>query len=233
MRFLGLIGARGGSKGIPRKNLIDFGGKPLIYHTLSEAVKSKLLDRVVLTTDDQEIAEFAAALGVEVPFIRPAHLATDTAILSDVIQHSIDWLKTEDNYVPDAILLLQPTSPLRRAQHIDEAVSLYQKENADTVISLSHPQEHPWDMVYFEDGQMRFALDKYSQLTNRQMYKRFYFINGAIYITRLDLFTAHQNFWSGRIVPYYMDTLDSIDIDSEADFVIADCLLRRRRQMDA
>lgn len=232
MRFLGLIGARGGSKGIPRKNLIDLAGRPLIYYTFHEALKSKLLDRIVLTTDDQEIAGLAESLGVEAPFIRPAHLATDTAIMSNVIQHALDWMKTEENYAPDAILLLQPTSPLRRGQHIDEAISLYQEEKADTVISLSNPQEHPWDTVYFEDEQMKFALDKYADLTNRQTYRRFYYINGAIYITTLELFRVRQNFWGGKIVPYFMDTLDSIDIDNEADLVIADCLLRRRQQMD-
>jgi CMP-N-acetylneuraminic acid synthetase len=183
----------------------------------------------VLSTDDAEIAELAKSSGVEVPFLRPDYLATDSAALSDVIQHALDWLRTEENYSPDAILLLQPTSPLRRAQHIDESISLYQREAADTLISLSTPQEHPWDMVYFEGGEMKFALDKSIELTNRQTYRQFKYINGAIYITRVDLFTKYQNFWSGKIVPYHMDTLDSIDIDSEADLTIAGCLLKLRR----
>ena len=232
MRCLGLIGARGGSKGIPRKNLVDLAGHPLIYHTFSEARKSKSLDRVVLTTDDPEIAELAKSCGVEVPFMRPAELATDTAVMADAIQHALEWLKEHESYTPDALLLLQPTSPLRRTKHIDEAVALFESENADGVIGLSPPQEHPWDMVYFEDGEMRFAREKYSELTNRQTYREFYYINGAIYITRTELFTAHKNFWAGRIVPYYMDALDSIDVDSEADLVIAGCLLRMRREMD-
>ena len=98
MRCLGLIGARGGSKGIPRKNLVDLAGNPLIYYTFSEALKSKALDRVVLTTDDPEIAEFAKSCGVEVPFMRPAHLATDTAVMSDAIQHALDWLREHEGY---------------------------------------------------------------------------------------------------------------------------------------
>lgn len=232
MLFLGLIGARGGSKGVPRKNLIDLAGRPLISYTFSEALKSKLLDRVVLTTDDAEIANLARSMGVEAPFLRPDYLATDTALMADVIAHALDWLKTGQNYSPDAILLLQPTSPLRRVQHIDEALSLYQSENADSLIALSEPQEHPWDMVYFEDGRMKFALDKYEDLTNRQTYKSFYYINGAIYITRRELFAAHKNFWGGKIVPYYMDTLDSIDVDTEADLIIADGLLRRRQEQE-
>ena len=152
MRCLGLIGARGGSKGIPRKNLVDLAGHPLIYYTFTEALKSESLDRVVLTTDDAEIAELARTCGVEVPFLRPEHLASDTASLADAIEHAVEWLREHDGYVPDALLLLQPTSPLRQAKHIDEAIALFERENAGSVIGLSPPQEHPWDMVYFENG---------------------------------------------------------------------------------
>jgi CMP-N,N'-diacetyllegionaminic acid synthase len=229
MRCLGLIGARGGSKGIPRKNLVDLAGHPLIYYTFNEALKSKSLDRVVLTTDDPEIADLAKSSGIEVPFLRPEPLASDTASLADAIDHAVEWLRSNEGYIPDALLLLQPTSPLRRAQHIDEAVALFENENAGSVIGLSPPQEHPWDMVYFENGEMRFAREQYSELTNRQTYREFYYINGAIYITRTELFTTHKNFWAGKIVPYYMEALDSIDVDSEADLIIADCLLRFRQ----
>jgi len=148
MRCLGLIGARGGSKGIPRKNLVDLAGHPLIYYTFNEARKSKLLDRVVLSTDDPEIAALAKSCGVEVPFLRPAHLASDTAVLADAIQHALEWLQDHEGYAPDAILLLQPTSPLRQTRHIDEALTLFQNENADSVISLSSPQEHPWFIAF-------------------------------------------------------------------------------------
>lgn len=232
MRFLGLIGARGGSKGIPKKNLTDLAGKPLIYYTFAEARKSTLLDRIVLTTDDEEIANLARSCGVDAPFLRPAHLATDTAVMSDVIQHALDWLKNEQQYVPDAILLLQPTSPLREARHIDEALTLFATTQADSVIGLSEPQEHPWDMVYLEDDSVRFALNKYESLTNRQEYRTFYYINGAIYITRLQMFLDHRNFWGGKVVPYYMDVLASIDVDTESDLIIADCLMRRRRSTE-
>src|SRR6185369_679302 len=113
MRCLGLIGARGGSKGIPRKNLVDLAGHPLISYTFREAQQSKLLDRVVLTTDDEEIADLARQSGIEVPFLRPENLASDTAALGDAIQHALEWLLEHEGYKPDAILLLQPTSPLR------------------------------------------------------------------------------------------------------------------------
>lgn len=233
MRFLGLIGARGGSKGIPRKNLTDLAGKPLISYTFDEALKSASLDRVVLSTDDHEIASLARESGVEVPFMRPEHLASDTAVMSDVIEHAIDWLNTNEDYNADAIVLLQPTSPLRKAIHIDEAVEIFQKQNADSVISLSDPLEHPWDMVYLKDDSVKFALDKYEDLTNRQDYQRFYYINGAVYITKTAMFREHKNFWGGRVVPYSMDTIESIDVDTDADLIIADCLLRLRHEKEA
>lgn len=233
MRVLALIGARGGSKGIRRKNLVDLAGYPLIHYTFAEARKSQRLDRIVLSTDDAEIAAYGKSMGIEVPFMRPAELSSDTAVLADAIAHALDWLRTEEQYIPDAILLLHPTSPLRCAHHLDEALALYESEGADTLISVSQPQEHPWEMVWFEDGKMRFIYEKYANLTNRQNYQKFHFINGAIYITRTELFKANRNFWSGRVVPYFMNTLESIDVDTEADLVIADCLLRRRQEVGA
>src|ERR1043165_5153854 len=134
MRVLAFIGARGGSKGILRKNLVDVAGHPLIHYTFDEARKSQRLDRIVLSTDDEEIAQYGRAAGIEVPFMRPAELASDSAALADAIAHGLDWLKAEEGYVPDAVLLLHPTSPLRTAAHIDESLALYESEAADTVI---------------------------------------------------------------------------------------------------
>jgi len=130
---LGVITARGGSKGIPGKNLKLLGGRPLIAYTIDAARQSGALDRLILSTDDPAIAEVGRSMGCEVPFIRPADLALDQTPHLPVMQHAVEWLAANDGYRPDLVLILQPTSPLRRAEHVREAVSLAQTSGADSV----------------------------------------------------------------------------------------------------
>jgi CMP-N,N'-diacetyllegionaminic acid synthase len=226
MRFLGLIPARGGSKGIPGKNLVDLAGKPLISYTIAASLASKRLDRVILSTDDQEIADLGQALEVQAPFLRPAHLADDQSSMLVVVEHALDWLKVNENYRPDAIVILQPTTPLRTSTHIDEAIIQFEQEDVDSLVSVSEPQEHPLEMVSFEGQEMQFAVER-GNVSTRQEYPTYYFLNGAITITRVDLLLEQQTFWGGRVAHYLMDTLASIDIDTRADLAIADGLMRR------
>ena len=228
LKILGIIPARGGSKGIPRKNLIDVAGKPLLYYTFTEALKSTYLDRIVLSTDNEEIAEYARSFGIDVPFIRPPHLANDDAPMFSVVEHALNWLKKNENYWPDALMILHPTSPLRTAQHIDGAIMEFEKKNVDTLVSVSEPLEHPMEMVYFENTKMKFALERKETSGIRQEYRKYCFLNGAIYISKIDTLLEQKTLLSGSIAPYLIDTIDSIDIDTTADLVIADCLLKRR-----
>ena len=228
MRFLGLIPARGGSKGIPRKNLVDLAGQPLISYTIRESLNSARLDRVVLSTDDQEIADLGKALGADVPFLRPAHLAADHSPMIGVVVHALEWLKLNEGYNPDAIVLLQPTTPLRTASHVDQAIKQFETEDVDSLISVSIPQEHPFEMVHFEGQQMKFAIER-DNVGTRQEYPDYYFLNGAIYITRVSILLDQQTLWGGRVIPYLMDTLHCIDIDTESDLAIADYLMRQRQ----
>ena len=141
---LGLVPARGGSKGIPRKNLIPVGGLPLIAHTILAARKSRSLDRVIVSTDDDEIAEVAERFGAEVPFRRPPEFAEDLTPDLPVFLHALEWLDRHEGYKPDLIAHLRPTSPLRTAQHIDEAVSILRgRPDADSVRSVTVPSENP------------------------------------------------------------------------------------------
>ena len=133
---LGIIPARGASKGIPGKNIINVAEKPLLQYTIEAAQKSKFLNRVLLSTDDKKIAEVGKIFCVEVPFMRPTKLAQDDTPAIDVILHALDWLKQNDSYQPDAVVLLQPTSPLRTEKHIDKAIQLFLDKNADTVVSV-------------------------------------------------------------------------------------------------
>ena len=136
VKYLSIIPARGGSKGIPNKNIVNIAGKPLIQYTIEAALNSKSLHSLIISTDDKKIAEVGKNCGVEIPFMRPAKLARDDTPAIDVVLHALDWLKENDSYEPDAVVLLQPTSPLRTEKHIDEAIQLFVEENADTVVSI-------------------------------------------------------------------------------------------------
>lgn len=230
MRYLGFIPARGGSKGIPRKNLVPVAGKPLIAHTFDAALRSKRLDRTMLSTDDPAIAEAGRNCGVEVPFLRPAELAKDDSVLELAMLHALAYLKDNEGYLPDAVVLLQPTSPMRRPEQIDAAIDLFEKEGADSLVSVSRPMEHPCDMASFEGKRMSmlFQTEGFKAGRQRQEYPDFFFINGAIYITKSDVLSATKSRFAGAIVPYRMPQLDSIDIDSEDDMRIAELILTQR-----
>jgi CMP-N-acetylneuraminic acid synthetase len=228
---LGIIPARGGSKAIPRKNLIDVAGKPLLAYTIDAALQSRRLHRVILSTDDPEIARVGRDLGVEVPFLRPAPLAVDEAPTVPVLRHVVDELAAREGYQPAAIALLQPTSPLRRAAHLDAAIELFVQEGADSVVSVSEPLEHPCDMVSCEEGRMTFALPVADGAAGRQRYPAFHFLNGAIYIMRTAMLRTAIHPWGGKIIPYMMEPLDSIDVDSAAHLRLAELLLQQRMSL--
>lgn len=226
-RFCGVIPARGGSKGIPRKNLVPVSGKPLLAYTVEAALGSRHLDRVLLSTDDEEIAEAGRRLGLKVPFLRPAELAADDTPMMAVIRHAVGWLESAEGYRPTAVVLLQPTSPLRTAAHIDAAIELFEKEQADSVVSVSEPLEHPCDMVWFDNGTMHLALSAEERWKGRQTYPKFYFVNGAIYIVKTELIETAMHPWGGKTVAYPMSPLESIDVDGEVQVVLAGLLLRQ------
>jgi len=144
----------------------------------------------------------------------------------------VNWLETNEKYMPDAVMRLQPTTPLRTVKHIDKAIVKFVKQDVDCLVSVSEPQEHPMEMVYFKDKKMRFTLERKEEIDTRQEYPKYYFLNGAIYITKIDVLMKHKTFWGGRVEPYFIDIIDSIDVDTTADLIIADCLLRRRNMQE-
>jgi CMP-N-acetylneuraminic acid synthetase len=162
-----VIPARGGSKGIPRKNLVRLGGRPLIAYTIEAARRARLVDAVLVTTDSPEIARAARRLGAEIPFRRPRALAGDAVSVVEAARHAVRWL-AEQGRKPEIVVLLQPTSPLRSAARIDEAVRLLRRRRADTVVSVREPETHPWQCVRFAKGRMRFAVPRPARRLNRQ-----------------------------------------------------------------
>jgi CMP-N-acetylneuraminic acid synthetase len=225
VKVLGVITARGGSKGIPGKNLKLLGGRPLIAYTIDAAQQSNALDRLILSTDDTAIAEAARALGCEVPFLRPPELARDDTPHLPVMQHAVEWLAAHDRYHPDLVLILQPTSPLRRAEQVREAVSLAQSSAADSVIGVSAVPVHYHPLrtlrvdpagtaTLFVTGEPVRRRDK-----RRQDLPAVWAMNGAIYIFRRStLFDPEPSLFGERSAAYVMPHPSGLSIDDPDDW---------------
>jgi len=226
--ILGLIPARGGSKGLPRKNIKPLSDKPLIAWTIEQALASKYLDRIAVSTDDKEIAEVSKKYGADVPFIRPKELAEDNAKGIDVVLHAIDWLKKNDRRKQyDLMMLLQPTSPLRTTEDIDKAIELLFLKKAKAIVSVCEVDHHPlWANTLPEDGCMKDFIRKEVMNKNRQELPKFYRLNGAIYIAYCDYLQKQKSFFGKDTFAYIMPKSRSMDIDDEIDFRLAEILIK-------
>jgi CMP-N,N'-diacetyllegionaminic acid synthase len=228
--ILGLIPARGGSKGIPGKNIYPLAGKPLLAYTCEAAHQSKQLQRVILSTDSQEIADVGARYGVDVPFLRPEQYAQDNTPSIDVVLHTLEWLKKNENWMPDIVVLLQPTSPLRGAVHIDQALLMFHDQQAETVVSVVKVPHRfsPYTIQKLHDGLLRdfweqdVSFDRFRRQDIPELYAR----NGpAVLITRTDVLQHSKSFYGSRIIPYIMEEKYSIDIDDMSDLHLAEFML--------
>ncbi|MEK7155449.1 MAG: acylneuraminate cytidylyltransferase family protein, partial [Patescibacteria group bacterium] len=224
---LGIITARGGSKGIPRKNIKLLAGKPLIAYTIDAAKASGVFDRIIVSTDDAEIADVAKQYGAEVPFMRPSELAGDSTPTLPVLVHALKWLKENESYEPDAVMLLQPTAPLRTPQHIREAAELFTKSGADSVVSMSEvPGHHNPHWQFNLDNEQRISIftgEAFSDIIKRrQELPKTYTRNGAIYLFKTELlFRVDPTFYGDDVRAYVMDKASSVNIDSPEDFALA------------
>lgn len=221
--MIAIIPARGGSKGLPGKNIKLLNGLPIIAYTITAALNSKHISKVIVNTDDVEIAEVAKQYGAEIPFMRPSHLATDTALATDVLKHSVIELEKLGNREVGEIILLQPTSPLRTTEDIDNAIELYRNKNADSVISYCK-EAHPirWHKYVTEDLKFKDIFD--AKLTNRQDEKPTYYPNGAIYILKKELIEQGK-YYTPNSYAYIMPHNRSVDIDTIDDFNYAEFLM--------
>ena len=224
--LLAIIPARGGSKRLPRKNILELKGKPMIAWTIEAASYSKFIDRIIISTDDQEIAQICRDYGVDIPFIRPGDLGKDESNSIDVIMHTITKLEElKENY--DYVIMLQPTSPVRNANNIDESVELLLRKNADSIISvtaLNHPIE--WTNILPDDFSLDgFFLNQYEGMRSQDFPKR-YIINGAIYLNDIQILKKTSSLINcGKSFAYIMEKENSIDVDTQFDFMIAETLL--------
>jgi CMP-N-acetylneuraminic acid synthetase len=218
---LALIPARAGSKRLAGKNLLPLAGKPLIAWTIDAAGNSRLVTRTVVSTEDERIAACAREHGAEVPVMRPASMAQDQSPGMDPILHMIEWLQRHENYRPDTVVVLQPTSPLRTADDIDAAIQLMNASGASSVVSVA-PIGAPgsWLRVVAEDRRARPVMADGTDL---------HVLNGAIYAARTGIILSTRQMDDGAPVAYVMPRARSIDIDTREDFDLAESLLRGRR----
>ncbi len=214
-KILAIIPARGGSKGVPGKNIKPILGKPLLAYTIEEAKKSKHIDRLVVSTEDEKIAKVAQDFGTEV-VIRPKELAQDETPMEPVLIQAVNFLEKKENYTPDLVLILQPTCPLRKSKYIDEAIEKFLSGGYDSLISTSFVYEHRYEIS--PDGCLIPAV---KERKNRQERKPAILENGAIYISKIDLI-KQEKILGNKIGYYEMDYKSSIDIDTPVDFFIAE-----------
>ena len=225
MKPLVIIPARGGSKGVPKKNIKTLGGKPLIYYTI-EAARAVFEDKYIcVSTDDIEIKNIVEQTGLKVPFLRPAELATDTAGTYEVLLHALNYYENLE-YFPDTIILLQPTSPFRTAEHIKEAIKLYTTE-IDMVVSVKETKSNPYFNLFEEDVDGFLKKSKESDYTRRQDCPKVWEYNGAVYVINVESLKNTTINKFKKVKKYVMDELSSLDIDSEMDLKFVELLIKK------
>jgi CMP-N,N'-diacetyllegionaminic acid synthase len=221
-RFLAVVPARGGSKGVPRKNVRMLAGKPLIAWTIEQAFHSRYIDRVIVSSEDEEICQVAKQSGAEVPFVRPAELASDTASGVDVLCHAVENAGADYDYV----VLLQPTSPLRESTDIEAAIEFCVSRAAKSVVSVTEATKSPYWMYQMKEGGELISFVE-NAASNRQQLPQSYALNGAVYVLEVAALLATRKVLDEQTLGYVMPAERSYDIDRETDFLICEFLKTR------
>lgn len=232
MSVVAFIPARGGSKGIPRKNLAPLAGRPLMQWTIDAVRESRTVDDIFLSSDDEEIIAFCRSLGVDVPYVRPPELARDDTSMIDTVRHALEWMGDHrPEGMPDNLLLLQPTSPLRTAEDIDGAVRQFKDTGVASLISVNEMAEHPYECVNLTPNGWAFLAKPNEKADRRQDYlDRYYFVNGAIYLAKTS-FILNQGlfFKESESGIFIMPPERGLDIDQPWQLSVAEALLKNGR----
>lgn len=223
---LAIIPARGGSKGILKKNIKLLNGKPLIAYTIEESLKSKYIDRVIVSTEDPEIAKISLKYGAEVPFFRPQELALDDTPGIDPILNVINTLKEKEKYFSDYTICLQCTSPFRKSYNIDEALELLSHNEENFVVSVCESEITPYWMKKIENGMLKDFMAYDKSYYRRQNLPTVYRLNGAIYAGRTDKISESKNWYNQSALSYIMKQSESIDIDNMLDLKFAEFIMK-------
>lgn len=218
---LALVPARGGSKGVERKNIRDCAGEPLLAYSVRAGRNATGVDRTVVSTDDEEIQSVARDVGADAPFLRPAEYATDEASTEPVVRHALEYLHDEAGEAYDKVVLLQPTTPLRTADHVDAALDRYHETGADSLVSVTTDHSYRWERT--DEGAVRTNYT--DERIRRQDKDPQYVENGAIYVVDAEDFLATGDLHAGRTVLYVMDQTPNVDVDEPFDLWLADRIL--------
>ena len=224
-KILAIIPARGGSKEIRRKNLQKLSGKPLIAHTIIAAKKTKSINKIIVSTDDKEIGKISKNNGAEVPFLRPKQISKDTSSTIEVIKHALKFLQENQSYVPDIIILLQPTSPLRTSQLITKTINTLKKSKATSVITVSKITKHPYASYWLKNDFLKPFEKSSTKYSRRQEFPDLFFPTGAVYTLWYDTLKKFNSLHGPKIKPIVVQDED-IDIDNLRDLFFAEMMLK-------
>jgi len=227
-KILAIVPARGGSKRLPNKNILDFGGKPLIAWSIEAGLGSQYIDRLILSSESEEICDIAKKYGAEIPFLRPHELARDESQSIDFVLHALENLEQSYDYV----IVLQPTSPLRESSDIDRGIEMCFERDAVSVIGVCETEHSPlWSNTLDETLSMEHFLDNRYNNARSQDLPTFYRINGAFYMSRVDAIVKNKTFFVQKdIYAHIMSQANSVDIDTKLDFIIAKAVLDAKRE---
>ncbi len=229
MVALGLVIARGGSKGLPRKNVLPLAGRPVLVHTIEAALACRSLARTIISSEDAEILDIARRAGCPAPFVRPADLADDRSSTVAVALHALEWLEGHERFTPDVVVLLPATTPLRAGEHIDGALeTLRAHVEAEAVVAVTEPDYPPYWMLSLTDGRLSWLFPEGGRVSRRQDLPQAYRPNGSIYAIRVPALRDQRTFYPRATRGYVMPREVSVNIDSEMDFRLAELLLAKR-----
>ena len=228
--FLAIIPARGGSKGLPGKNIKKLCGKPLIVWSIEAGLKSKYLDEVATSTDCQDIADVSKQYGASTPFLRPGHLASDISTSFDAIKHAIDYYKNKLNKKFDYIVLLEPTSPLRESSDIDSAIENLMNSNADSIVGVGRTEDQNPAFLVLKDGNNYISgyENKNMEVLRRQDINDVYFFEGSVYISKVDTLLDKKTFYHQNTIGYEVSKYKSLEIDDMDDFIMVEAIMKHK-----
>lgn len=224
MKILAIIPARGGSKGVPRKNIRKLNGKPLIGYTIDAAKKSKYVNRVVVSTDNKKIANIAKSFGAEIPFIRPKYLAVGSAKTIDVVKHTLKTLKNKFQYEPDVVTLLNPTVPFRKEDAIDESIQILIKSKADIAVQVKEITTHPYRAYWLKNDFLKPLKKDFLKYHQRQMFPECYYSTAGISTFWNKNIAKYGHMFGPKIKPIMSHDESNIDIDNIFDFFMAEMI---------